>query len=135
MLGDAFRRGGGGGGVNRFSDNRIPPKKLFGFWIWRIFYTDLRILFIQRIANLPNILAQIVDFACNLVRILDCDFIVELLADPNLDKIIVGSADFASNFCGSADLYTPIPPVSNCTSKRVPSCVSDCIKDAHQGWL
>jgi hypothetical protein len=40
-----------------------------------------------------DILAQIVNFACNLVRILDCDFIVELLADPNLDKTIVGSAD------------------------------------------
>jgi hypothetical protein len=36
-------RGGGGGGVNRFSDRRIPLKKLFGFWIWRIFYTDLLI--------------------------------------------------------------------------------------------
>jgi hypothetical protein len=77
----------GGGGVNRFSDRRIPPKKLFGFQIWRIFYTDLRILLIQRIADLSNILARIVDFACNLVRILDCDFTVELLADPNLDKI------------------------------------------------
>jgi hypothetical protein len=32
-----------GGGVNRFSDRRIPLKKLFGFWIWRIFYTDLLI--------------------------------------------------------------------------------------------
>jgi hypothetical protein len=57
-------------------------------------------------------LPQIVDFAWNLVRILDCDFTVELLADPNLDKTIVGSADFASNFGGSADLNTPIhhPP-------------------------
>jgi hypothetical protein len=44
----------------------------------------------ERIADLSNILARIVDFACNLVRILDCDFIVELLADPNLDKTIVG---------------------------------------------
>ena len=82
----------GGGGVNRFSDRQILLKKLFGFWIWQIFYTDLRILLIQRIADLSNILARIVDFACNLVRILDCDFIVELLADPNLDKTIVGSA-------------------------------------------
>ena len=31
------------------------------------------------------------DLACNLVRILDCDFIVEFLADSNLDKTIVGS--------------------------------------------
>jgi hypothetical protein len=63
-------------------------------------------------AALSNILARIVDFACNLVRILDCDFIVELLADPNLDKTIVGSAVFASNLGGSADLNTPIlsPP-------------------------
>jgi hypothetical protein len=46
---------------------------------------------------------------CNLVRILECDFTVELLADPNLDKSIsVGSSDFASNLGGSADLYTPI---------------------------
>jgi hypothetical protein len=34
---------------------------------------DLRILLIQRIADLSNILARIVDLACNLVRILDCD--------------------------------------------------------------
>jgi hypothetical protein len=67
-----------GGGVNRFSDRRISQKKLFGFWIWQIFYTDLRILLTQRIADLSNILARIVDLACNLVRILDCDFIVEL---------------------------------------------------------
>jgi hypothetical protein len=58
--------------------------------ILRIFYTDLRVLLIQRIADLSNFLARIVDFACNLVWILDCDFIVELLADPNLDKTIVG---------------------------------------------
>ena len=43
--------------------------------------TDLRILLIQRIADLSNILARIVDLACNVVRILDCDFIVELLLD------------------------------------------------------
>jgi hypothetical protein len=60
--------------------------------------------------GLSNILARIVDFACNLVRILDCDFIVELLADPNLDKTIVARADSVSNLGGSADLYTPIPP-------------------------
>ena len=61
-------------------------------------------------ADLCNILAQIVDFARNLVRFLDWYFIVELLADPNLDKTIVGSADFASNLGRSADLYTPIHP-------------------------
>ena len=70
------------------SARRIPPKKLFEFRIWRIFYADLRILLIQRIADLSNILARIADFACNLVRILDCDFIVELFADPNLNKTI-----------------------------------------------
>ena len=48
-----------------------------------------------------------VDFACNLVRILDCDFIVELLMDPNLDRAL---SDFASNLDGSADLYTPTHP-------------------------
>jgi hypothetical protein len=40
---------------------------------------DLQTLLIQQIAHLPNILApssEIVDFACNLVRILDCNFIV-----------------------------------------------------------
>ena len=97
----------GGGGGNGFSDLRIPPKKLFGYRIWRIFYTDLRILLIQRIADLSNILARIVDFACNLVRILDCDFIVELLADPNLDKTIVGRRILLQIW---ADLYTPIHP-------------------------
>jgi hypothetical protein len=77
--------------------------------IWRIFYTDLRILLIQRIADLSNILARIVDFACNcnLVRILDCDFIVELLADPNLEKTIVGRRILLQIW---ADLYTPIHP-------------------------
>ena len=73
------------------SNRRNSQKKLFGFRIWRIFYTDLRILLIQRIADLSNILARIVDLACNLVRILDCDFIAELLADSNLDKTIIGS--------------------------------------------
>jgi hypothetical protein len=79
--------------VNRFSDRRISQKKLFGFRIWRIFYADSRILLIQRIADLCNILARIVDLACDLVPILDCDhdFMVELLADSNLDKTIVGS--------------------------------------------
>jgi hypothetical protein len=103
--------GGGGGGVNRFPDNRISQKKLFGFR--RIFYTDLRILLIQWIADLSNILARIVDLTCNLVRILDCDFIVELLANSNLDKTIVGYSDhgFASNLGESADLYTPIHPL------------------------
>jgi hypothetical protein len=79
----------GGGGVNRFSDRLISQKKLFRFRIWWIFYTYLRISSIQQIADLPNILARIVDLACTLVWILDCAFIVELLADSNLDKTIV----------------------------------------------
>ena len=82
-----------------------------GFRILGIFYTDVRILLIQRIADLSNILARIVDFAFNLVGILDCDFLVEHFADPNIDKTIVGSADFASKSGGSADLYTPIHPL------------------------
>ena len=61
---------GGGGEVNRFSDRRISQKKLFGFLIWRIFYTNLRILLIQRIVDLSNILARIVDLACSLVIII-----------------------------------------------------------------
>ena len=105
---------GGGGGVNRFSDRRISQKKLFGFRICRrIFYTDLRILLIQRIADLSNILARIVDLACNLVRILDCDFIVELLADSNLDKIIVGSRILLQIWADRRicmPLFTPPPP-------------------------
>ena len=62
-----FTKLGLGGGVNRFSDRRISQKKLFGFRIWRIFYTDLLILLIQRIADLSNILVRIVGLACNLV--------------------------------------------------------------------
>ena len=49
--------------MNKFSYRRISKKKLFGFRIWRIFYTDLRILLIQRIADISNILARIVDLA------------------------------------------------------------------------
>ena len=76
--------------MNRFSDCQISQKKLFDFRIWRTFYTDLRILLIQQIADLSNILARIVDLAWHLVRILDCDFILELLADSNLDMTVVG---------------------------------------------
>ena len=66
MIG-AFTKLGLGGGVNRFSDRRISQKKLFGFRIWRIFYTDLLILLIQRIADLSNIWVVHVGLACNLV--------------------------------------------------------------------
>ena len=99
--------------MNRFSDRRISQKKLFGFRIWRIFYTGLRILLIQRIADLSNILARIVDLACTLVRILDCDFIVELLADSNLDKTIVGSRILLQIWPDQRiciPLFTPPPP-------------------------
>jgi hypothetical protein len=112
----------GGGGGNRFSDRRIPPKKLFGFRIWRIFYTDLRIL-LQRIADLSNILARIVDFARNLVRILDCDFIVELLADPNLDKAIVGRRILLRIWADRRiciPLFTPPP---QCWMRKLANCV------------
>ena len=97
--------------MNRFADRRISRKKLFGFWIWQIFYTDLRILLIiQRIADLSNTLARIVDLACNLVRILDCDFISRPRAFSvfKLRQDHCRIADFASNLGGSADLYTPI---------------------------
>ena len=101
--------------MNRFSDRRISQKKLFGFRIWRIFYTDLRILLIQRIADLSNILSRIVDLACNLVRILDCDFILELLADSNLDKSIVGSRILLQiwadrRICIPWPIHPPPPP-------------------------
>ena len=106
---------GAGGGMNRVFGWSDFTEKLFGFQIWRIFYTDLRILLIQRIADLSNILARIVDVACNLVRILDCDFIVELLADSNLDKTIVGSRIGGFKFGrigGFAHPYSTPPPVT-----------------------
>ena len=87
-------RGGGGGGIGfrivGFHRNNCSD---FGSGEY---FADLYI----NTADLSNILARIVDLACNVyvVRILDCDFIVELLAD------------FASNLGGSVDLYTPIQP-------------------------
>jgi hypothetical protein len=77
---------------------------------------DLRIVLIQRIADLSNILPRIVDLACNLVRILDCNFIVELLADSNLDKTIVGSRILLQIWADRRvciPLFTPPPqPIS-----------------------
>ena len=108
------------GEVNRFSDRRISQKKLFGFRIWRIFYRDLRILLIQRIVDLSNIVARIVDLACNLVRMLDCDFIVELLADSNLDKTIVGSRillQIGADRRICIPLFTPTPLYKYSSSK------------------
>ena len=108
--------------MNRFSDRRISRKKLFGSQIWRIFYTDLRILLIQQIADLSNILARIVDLACNLVRILDCDFIVELLADSNLEKTIVGSR-ILLQICVDRQicipLFTPPPPLNRMLLNKI----------------
>jgi hypothetical protein len=74
---------------------------------------DFRILLIQRIADLSNILGRIVDLACNLVRILDCDFIVELFADSNLDKTIVGLRSFLQIWADRricTPLFNPPPP-------------------------
>ena len=103
---------GGGRMVNRFSDRRIRRKKLpVGFWVRR-----------------PSILQGFTDFInpadcvfvlyfgsdCGLCLKFSsdpgCKFIAEILADPDLDKAIAGSADFASNLGESADLYTPIYP-------------------------
>jgi hypothetical protein len=74
-------------------------------------FADL--IIIQRIADISNILARIVDLACNLVGILDCDFIVELLADSNLAKTIVGTR-ILLQICVDRRicilLFTPSPP-------------------------
>ena len=91
-------------GVNRLSDFTEKIVRISDLAnILHVF----AILLIQRIVDLCNILAWIVDLACNLVRILDCDFIVELFADSNLmlDKTIVGSQILLQIW---ADLYTPI---------------------------
>jgi hypothetical protein len=56
-----------------------------------------------------------VDLACNLVRILDCDFIVELLADSNLDKTIVGLRILLQIWADRRiciPLFTPPPSIS-----------------------
>jgi hypothetical protein len=60
------------------------------------------------VAALSNILARIVDLACNLVQIMDCDFILELLADSNLDKAIVGSRILLQIWAGR---FQPPPPL------------------------
>ena len=103
------------GGVNRFLIVGFHRNNCLDFGSgWRIVYTDLRILLIQWIADLSNILARIVDLACNLVRILDCDFIVELLADSNLDKTIVGPRILLQIWIDRRiciHLFTPPPPL------------------------
>ena len=50
---------------NGFSDRRIPPKKLFGFWIWRIFSTDFGVL--RKIATARS---KTVRFSSNFHQIL-----------------------------------------------------------------
>jgi hypothetical protein len=74
---------GGGGGEEGFGSSDFTENIVRILDLANILHTDLWILLIQRIADLSNILARIVDLACNLVCILDCDFIVELLADSN----------------------------------------------------
>jgi hypothetical protein len=58
-----------------------------------------------------------VDLACNLVRMLDCDFIVELLADSNLDKTIIGSQILRIG--GFVYPYSPPPPFTNIAVQNV----------------
>jgi hypothetical protein len=121
--------------VNRFLDRRISQNKLVGFRIWRIFYTDFRILLIQRIADLSNILARVVDLACNLVRIPDCDFIVELLADSNLDKTIVGSRILLQIWTDERiciPLFTPSPIKLYCSLLY---CITVTLSNARQFYL
>ena len=56
-------------------------------------------------------LGLIVDLACNLVRILDCDFIASRAFNGSkFRQDHCRIADFASNLGGSADLYIPIHP-------------------------
>ena len=77
-----LREGGGGRGRGgAVTDSAIKIVRILDLTSDDWLYTDVRVLLIQWIADLSNIFAQIVDFACNLVRILDCDFIVELLAN------------------------------------------------------
>ena len=58
--------GEGGGGVNRFSDRRISQKKFVRITDLANVLHGFRILLIQKIADLSNILARIADFASNL---------------------------------------------------------------------
>ena len=62
------------------------------------------------IFKFTNILVRIVDFACSLVRILDCDFIVELLADSKWNSDHCRMGGFWFKFGRSANLYPPVHP-------------------------
>jgi hypothetical protein len=73
--------GGGGGGGGGFRIVGFRRKKVRILDLVNILHGFADLI---NTADLSNILARIVDFACNLVRILDCDFIVEILADANL---------------------------------------------------
>jgi hypothetical protein len=74
----------------RNHQNLLSTKKRFHSHLmhFKYFMWKNQVLAMTKIPKKP---IRIVDLACDLVRILDCDFIVELLADPNLDKNIVGS--------------------------------------------
>ena len=63
--------GGGGGGVNRLTDQRILTVFSPGFRIQSKILTDLRILQLQRFAVFINFWARSLDFACDEVRIVD----------------------------------------------------------------
>ena len=102
--------GGGGEEYSRFSDRLILQKivRILDLANILLGFADL-----FNTADLSNILARIVDLACNLVRILDCDFIAELLADSNLDKTIVGSRILLQIWADRRiyiPLFTPPPP-------------------------
>ena len=57
--------------MNRLAGQRIWLKKLLGFRILRIYFTDWRILIAQRIADFFNISSWIMDFVCFEVRIVE----------------------------------------------------------------
>jgi hypothetical protein len=76
---------GGGGRLDRFGSLGFAEKivRILGLGIS---YQYSRIYLSSRL----RIYLIFLDFTCNLVRILDCDFIVELLAHRELGKTIVG---------------------------------------------
>ena len=93
--------------------------------------------FMNNSSNFRRGLARIVDLACNLVRILDCDFIVELLADSNLYKTIVGSRIllqfWADRIC--IPLYTPPPLIKKCYKYSEHASINDFLKVQHNNIL
>ena len=63
-------------GVTRFADRRIRLRKLLGFQILRTHFADWRILNAQRITDVFNISAWIMDFVCFEVRIAEINLVV-----------------------------------------------------------